>query len=328
MTRYYSFLAMAAILVVPVLYGAAVRGETPTAGDGKPALVLEARPYKSTLVVGEPLVLGVTLSNRGEKPVYTAYAQSGVFRRVSSVSIKVRQDGKEVLSASLPHNLPHVIQLGPKHIYTSPEDFLQPGEAVRTKCTFALITGMGESWLGQGTYTLNVSVRLQGFPSPITAEPSTLTVVPATAATQEALAKLWRPDSNLPILIEGEWGKPTEAMTKMAAALKEQYPSVPYGMYMDFYMLWGIEDFAVAKQAAETYLNTYPDSPYCDDILWGLAQTAKKAQQKDLMLTYLDRLIKQYPDSPYEEEAKALLAKYLDAKALSEQRKAPDPVRK
>jgi tetratricopeptide (TPR) repeat protein len=65
----------------------------------------------------------------------------------------------------------------------------------------------------------------------------------------------------------------------------------------------GDPDYKAAVARYEEYLKTYPDDPNNDRVLYQLSRAQEQAGQLDVSLKTLDRLVAQYPNTAYREEA-------------------------
>ena len=292
--------------------------------DAPKGLVATLTIPKDRIVVGEPLVVRITLSNEGEQSVSTVYASRAsepsaygyefVNGDFFTVEYSVFESSKQVATGKVWHYRGNLFVLG--------GEVLPPGERVMTERVFCPLRNKG--WLGPGAYQLRA--RLSGRSDEVhVTDKRSFEVLRPSAEEQRALG-IVSPD--FVSLLQGQREASSDFVDQnlahTIAKLRHDFPAVVYRQHFEYRLFEksGIEAYRVAGLP---YVAEFPDSPYADDILLRLAEFQMYDKMRfhtpaiyDRAAAYVEQLLERYPDSPRRQEAQAWLKKIREEKPYSQ----------
>ena len=291
--------------------GVLVQGSAHAEDEKAMALRANMRLHTDNVLVGEPLVMTVMLTNTSQTNVVTPYHRPSVFRNDALIDFDVFKGKDVVLSRPAPLSGSTVLRPSDELLRALgvAKFSLHPGASVKAERTMCLATGQRHrdfKWLEPGPYSIQATVRLQGHKEQFVTEAKTFTVRPLDSAEQKALA-LWTTD--LTFLLEGTWGKPTKEMLNTAGDLKKRFPALRHREYIEYRILRACDSADTYRPKAMAYLKEFPKSPYRDDILWWLAHLEIQARHYTEAMSHFKTLVNEHPDSPLKQETEEALSK-------------------
>lgn len=265
---------------------------------------------KDKIVVGEPLVVYITLVNEGDQPAETAYTTAvampdryryGLMFLESVVDYSVFESGKEIARGQATPYMGNIMVIG--------SEVLPPGESVTTEKVICPVRD--KDWLSPGSYQLGVNLWGSGDESYIT-EKRGFEILRPSPEEQEAL-RVVDPGyaSFLETGAESGGGLVSQSLANTMAKLRHDFPRVVYRQHLEYRMFdrRGIEAYRVG---AVPYLAEFPDSPYADDILLRLTKFQMYDSSRvrlpaiyDTAAGYVEQLLQRYSNSPRIQEARA-----------------------
>lgn len=257
-----------ALVTTVLVFGNKPYGETP---DLQGEILL----YSDKVLVGEPLVITVTLTNRGDKDFKTAYYTSDHFQNAGS-AFTVTTNNQAIISRETQVSCIWVVEPDERFLAFpgARRPIIVPQGSVKAKKVFCSTLrrkdGMAQ-FLGPGKYEIECDITLWGRPTlQVRTRPRSFTV---EELPEEAAGALDVFTPALSILLEGTWGTPTDAMVAVADDLRKKFPTLPHRKYLDYRMLdLHKNDREAYRLAAQTYLRVHPDSPFVDEIRFRLEQ--------------------------------------------------------
>jgi TolA-binding protein len=289
---------------------------TARAGSDVDDLRATLEMHSREVMVGEPLVVTVGLTNTGKGAVITIYAKPGAFRLIADVDISVRSGSTVVLSKAVRSGVA-VYPIDPSKaasLVNVADITLEPGGVLSQKRTIALVRKTDErlAWLNPGTYEIQAEIHLQGHSTPFKT-PAERFTIKSLALEQQGVLSFFGTEL-VPLLEGAAPDLVTQEILAKSAKLKKNFPRSPHRQYLEYCILDSYDKLAAYGPAARAYLEEFTKSPHVDDVLWNLGWREKKAGEYDKAAAHLETLLRDYPQSPLKKEAEELLAKVKAAR--------------
>jgi hypothetical protein len=256
-------------------------------GVSRPLLAAEgiratATLYKDALVVGEPVVIAVTVVNETDHLVFAP----GLVRGAPEYDVTLWDvAGQLVNQIESPGCIFHVTLPRVGSYNSQPQKCLKPGETLTHRVTLVLRAGENrKQFLGPGEYRVAITL---GWGDELVAPAAIDFAVRELSPRNEAALAVYTP--RLGELLEGNWSNPLKKSTipppqdptklstvrefeehasDVAAQLKQDFPNLPYRKYLEYRQLPVVEESREFLAASATYLEEFTESPYQDAILY------------------------------------------------------------
>ena len=182
-------------------------------GDDSKSLKMTLKLRSSEVLVGEPLLTHITITNVGQTPVFSSFLTQKDLWAGIYVHFEVEADGKTVLAAMSPGHDERGARIIPDKESMPKEEIarnsLRAGQVVHVKKTFVLVSDDGGDFLGPGRYKISAKIKFKEPDEEVTleSEPVSLTVKPLDQKDRDVI-KIFTPD--LELLLECMSLFPTE----------------------------------------------------------------------------------------------------------------------
>ncbi len=292
-------------------------GSVPMEAEGLRTLLSLDR---ASLVVGEPLVATLLITNAGQSKIQTPYASSQTLRYAAHMGFQILKDKDVVLTPSGGGSGAKVVMRTGVGI--------EPGGTVKARKVVVMgarSLQSSQQFLPPGTYRVKGWVRIT-----IKSGDDLHWVTLESAESEFVIRELDTKDQSalgilaavpeLDRVISGRWGKLTQSMIDSLQNVSGQYPSLPHAESADYVLTRDLlqhrndMDLTKCRAAVENYFNRHPRSALGDDLLFYLGHLEERFEPETVegilrVIATFERIVKNCPDSPLVEEVQAELTK-------------------